>query len=274
MQAELEAPGRPAAPPLRAVAPLWAVLGTLGALAWVATVDQARTTGVGPGTMGMPFPAFEWMWVAMMAAMMLPAIGLVAAGETLGAAGTRDAGRFPGVVAFGAGFLAPWAAYGALAFVPLVATGRIATAAPEAGKWIGVAVFAVAGAYQFSPWKRCALEHCRTPMHGVRGSGVRGDLAAGVRDGALCVGCCWAMMTILLAVGLMNLWAMAGLAAVVFGEKVLPRPRLVSAIAGVAFLGLAVAAAAHPSLLSGLVAPHVDAGMGMGMGMGMSAGGM
>ncbi len=270
MQAQIELPQR-STRSLREAAPLWAVLAAVGALAWVVTVREARTMGIGPGTMGMAFPSFTWMWVAMMAAMMLPAIGLLAAEETVGAGTSRAGGtwRVPGVLAFGVGFLVPWAVYGALAFAVLVGTGRLVDSSPEVARWLGVGIFAVAGAYQLSPWKLWALNHCRTPMHRAGGPGLGGDLASGIRDGALCVGCCWALMTVLVAVGVMNLGAMAGLAAVIFAEKVLPRPRLVAAVAGVTLLGLAVAAAVHPSLLAGLTG-----GTDMGMAAGGTSGGM
>jgi predicted metal-binding membrane protein len=266
MQAQLDLAAKPG-PSTREAAPLWAVLAALGAVAWVVTVREARVMGIGPGTMGMAFPAFTWMWVAMMAAMMLPAIGLLAAGETvgLGAARAGRGWRVPGVLAFGAGFLVPWAAYGGLAFTALLGTGRLVEVSPGVARWLGVGILAVAGAYQLSPWKLWALNHCRMPMHPA-GVGLRGDLASGLRDGALCVGCCWALMAVLVAVGVMNLAGMAGLAAVIFAEKVMPRPRLVAAVAGVALLGLAVAAAVHPSLLSGLT--------GSGVGMDAGAGGM
>src|SRR5436190_13096074 len=73
--------GLPVSP--REAAPWWAALALVGALAWVYTVGQARDMGAGPGTMGMTFFFFVGMWVVMMAAMMLPAIGPQAAGETL-----------------------------------------------------------------------------------------------------------------------------------------------------------------------------------------------
>jgi predicted metal-binding membrane protein len=250
---------------LRRSAPLWAVLAAVGAAAWVVTVGQARDMGDGPGTMGMAVPSFMWMWVAMMAAMMLPAVGLIAAEESVGFARVRvgDVGRVPGVLAFGTGFLVPWAGYGLLALAALIGTGHLVDSAPGFARWLGVGIFAVAGLYQLSPWKRWALEHCRMPMVRTQVPGLAGDLVSGLRDGALCVGCCWALMTVLFAVGVMNLAAMAGLAAVIFAEKVLPRPRLVAAIAGVALLGLAVAAAVHPSLLSGLT-PAMTSGMSSG----------
>jgi len=174
-------------------------------------------------------------------------------------------GRVAGTLAFGAGFLVPWAAYGLLAFLALLGTGRLAESSPNAAKWLGVAIFTVVGIYQLTPAKRWALDHCRMVMATHGGGPITGGFASGFRDGAVCVGCCWALMTILFAVGVMNIAAMAGLAAVIFAEKILPRPHLVATVAGIVFLGLAVAAAVHPSILSGL---HV-ADMGM-----MDMGGM
>jgi len=213
--------------------------------------------------MGMAFPFFVGMWVAMMGAMMLPAIGPHAADEVL-ARPAAVAGRVTGSIAFGAGFLVPWAVYGGLAFLALLGTGRLADSSPTAAKWLGVGIFAVAGIYQLTPAKRWALAHCRMAMAFHGGGPVTGGFLSGARDGAICVGCCWALMTILFAVGVMNIWAMVGLAVVIFAEKILPRPGLVAALAGVVFLGLAVFAAVHPSILSGL---HVT-NMGMPMDMG------
>lgn len=244
----------------RDVALIWAVLAVAGALAWVITVGQARSMGAGPGTMEMAFPFFTGMWVAMMAAMMLPALG-PQAGEIV-STWRSEAGRLAGTIAFGAGFLVPWAVYGLLAFLALLGTGRLADASPQSARWVGVAIFAVAGIYQFTPAKRWALAHCRMAMaaHGHRL--VTGAFGSGVRDGAICVGCCWALMTILFAMGVMNLAAMAGLAVVIFAEKILPRPRLIAGLAGLVFLGLAVVAAFHPSILSGLQASDMGVGMG------------
>lgn len=234
---------------LRGALPVWASLAAMGAIAWVVTVAQAREMGAGPGTMGLAFPLFAAMWVAMMAAMMLPAIGPVAAG--VGRPGSRAATRVGSGLFFGAGFLLPWAAYGVLAFVALSGTGQLVEAWPDAARWLGVGILAVAGLYQFSPWKLRALAHCRMVAHrDHRSSASLGD---GIRDGVVCVGCCWALMTVLIAMGVMNLAAMAGLAAAIFAEKVLPRPRLIAGLVGVALLALAVTAALDPGILSGLM---------------------
>ncbi len=237
--------------PVRIAAPFWLVLALIGALAWVMAAGEARDMGAGPGTMGMTFPFFLGMWVSMMAAMMLPAIGPQAAGGRI-FGGRTAVGRLPGVLGFGAGFLLPWAAYGAVAFPVLSGVGSLVESSPVAARWLGVGIVAVAGLYQFTRMKRRALDHCRMALHASGVGPVAGDLKAGIVDGAVCVGCCWALMATLISVGVMNLAAMVGLAAVIFSEKVLPRPRLVAGIAGVALLVLAVAAAIDPSLLAGV----------------------
>lgn len=234
----------------RALVLPWAVLTAAGAVAWTLTLDQARGMGAEPGTMGMAFPVFVAFWVAMMAAMMLPAIGPSAA------AMSRRVSRS---LAFGVGFLIPWAAYGAAAFLAFVGAERLAEASPGAARWLGVSIFAVAGAYQLSPWKMRAVRHCRAGHHEASGG-----LVDGMRDGAVCVGCCWALMAILVAMGAMNIAVMAALAVVIFAEKILPAPRLVAALAGVGFLVFAVMAAIDPSLLHGLSPAEMGGGMHMG----------
>ena len=239
--------------PVRVAAPFWVVLALIGGLAWLVAANEARDMGAGPGTMGMSFPFFLGMWVAMMAAMMLPAIGPQAAGGWIAdSRAARAAGRLPGVLAFGAGFLLPWAAYGALAFLAFSGVDSLVESSPEAARWLGVGIVGVAGLYQFTPAKRRALDHCRMALHASGVGPLAGDLRAGAVDGAVCVGCCWALMATLISVGVMNLAAMVGLAAVIFAEKVLPRPRLVAGIAGAALLVLALAAAIDPSLLAGV----------------------
>jgi predicted metal-binding membrane protein len=239
--------------PVRVAAPFWVVLALLGGLAWLVAANEARDMGAGPGTMDMTFPFFIGMWVSMMAAMMLPAIGPQAAGQVLVHAPARVAGRLPGVLGFGAGFLLPWAFYGVIAFLVLSGVDSLVEDSPETARWLGVGILAVAGLYQFTPAKRRALDHCRMALHASGVGSLVGDLRAGIVDGAVCVGCCWALMATLISVGVMNLTAMVGLAAVIFGEKVLPRPRLVAGIAGAALLALALAAAIEPSLLPGVV---------------------
>src|SRR5919198_1035830 len=126
------------------VLPTWFLLALVGAGAWIYTVTRARSMGVGPGTMDMAVVFFTTMWVAMMAAMMLPAIGPLAAEEGVAITGRSDVPSLVGpALAFGAGFLVPWAIYGALAYLAFAWTGHLVTSSPLAAKWLGVGIFAV-----------------------------------------------------------------------------------------------------------------------------------
>src|SRR5438067_1813847 len=152
------------------------------------------------------------------------------------------ASRTAQVAAHVAGFFLPWAAYGLAAFAALRGIEHLVDASPGVAKWLGVAIFAAAGAYQLSPWKHACMAHCRMRMPGAA-DGVGRALATGVRHGVYCVGCCWALMTVLFAVGIMNVPAMIGLTAVIFLEKLWARGPLLARAAGVAFLVMAVVAA-------------------------------
>jgi predicted metal-binding membrane protein len=132
---------------------------------------------------------------------------------------------------------------------------------------LGVGIFLAAGVYQLSPGKRRCMAHCRMSMPEAAEAGGRA-FGTGLLHGSACVGCCWALMAILLAVGVMNVAAMVGLTALVFLEKLWSRGPLLARGAGVAFLVVAVVAAVHPSVLGGLqpagTAMHT-ASMGGGM---------
>jgi predicted metal-binding membrane protein len=243
----------------------WVVLTAAAIGLWLITIDQARAMGIGPGTMDMSLAFFTAMWVAMMGAMMLPSISPGAI--RVSAVATSDpssAARALRAVVNVIGFLIPWAVYGVLFYVALLGTQHLVDASPTAAKWLGVAIFAVAGVYQLSPWKRAFLGHCREHA-GDRGGSPGESFASGVRHGTWCVGCCWALMSILLAVGVMNIVAMIGLAVLIFLEKVWRRGDVAARVGGVVFLGLAVVAAVHPSILGGLVPAAMGGGMGTGM---------
>jgi predicted metal-binding membrane protein len=149
-----------------------------------------------------------------------------------------------------------WAAYGAIAFVALVGTERLVDTSPEAAKWLGVAIFAVAGLYQLTPIKNACLRHCRSPMmaflHYASFTGRLRDLRVGAHHGLYCVGCCWGLMLVLVAVGVMNIAAMAALGAAIFLEKIWSRGELLTRVIGVSFIAIAVVAAFAPSILPAL----------------------
>src|SRR6266542_1127339 len=244
---------------VRGLGPAWAALGVLAGLAWVITLRQARGMGVGPGTMGMALPLFLAMWVAMMTAMMSPSVAPVAVLWVRAITRRPDSTpqqRAFRVSAFLSGYLVAWTVYGLAAFVALLGTERLVDSAPEVAKWLGVGLFAAAGIYQFTPLKDVCLRHCRSPMMAFLGyanfKGRARDFKVGAHHGAYCVGCCWGLMIVLIAVGVMNVAAMAGLAAVILLEKLSPRGEVLERLFGLALIALAVVAAIHPEVMPGL----------------------
>ena len=247
---------------LRQAAVPWALLVLLAGLAWLVTVRQARGMGIGPGTMGMAFPFFMGMWVAMMAAMMFPSVAPVAVSWARSIVRRSDGlDRALRISSFVGGYLVSWAAFGAVAFAALLGTQRLVDVSPEAAKWLGVSIFGAAGIYQLTPLKSACLRHCRSPMmqllHYANYRGRARDLRVGTHHGMYCVGCCWGLMVVLVAVGVMNVPAMAGLAGVIFLEKLWRRGELLSKAVGVAFLAIAGLAVFYPDLLPAL---HSGAG--------------
>ncbi len=253
--------------PARELAAPWLAVAALAAVAWTVTVILARHMGNGPGTMGLALPPFLGLWVLMMSAMMLPSVAPVAVLWTRSISGV-SAGfeRVVRMSAFLGGYLLVWAAFGALAFAILTGTGRLLTASPTAAKWLGVAIFIGAGIYQVTPWKDWCLRHCRSPigalMYYVGFKGRGRDTRVGLHHGATCAGCCWALMIVLVAVGVMNLAAMAALAVVVFAEKLWRYGKPFGLAVGVVLAGVGVAAIWFPWLLPGL---HASGMTGMPM---------
>lgn len=259
------APGRSPAPTgagggllsKRDLATAWLLVVLITAPAWVLTIGQARDMGVEPGTMGMALPLFLLLWVTMMAAMMLPSMAPVAITWVRGI-GRQSSGwnRAARTVEFIGGYLMVWTAFGALAYAALALTGDLVADHPTAGRWIGFTAFLLAGLYQLGPLKNVCLRHCRDPMsHLVHYAGFRRparDLRVGVHHGAYCVGCCAGLMVVLIPLGVMNVAAMAGLALVIFMEKLWSRGPLLSRIVGIAFLVLAALAPFQDWLLPGL----------------------
>ncbi|MFI2410491.1 DUF2182 domain-containing protein [Streptomyces sp. NPDC018947] len=243
--------------PAKELAVAWSLIVLIAVPAWILTVGQARDMGVGPGTMGMAIPLFLVLWVTMTAAMMLPSMAPVALTWVRGigrrSSGWRRAGR---TLEFVGGYLLVWTAFGLLAYAALALTGDLVDDHPAAGRWIGAVAFLLAGLYQLGPLKNVCLRHCRDPMSQlVRYAGFRQparDLRVGVHHGTYCVGCCAGLMVVLVPLGMMNVAAMAGLAVVIFVEKLWSRGPLLARSVGVVLLVLAVLAPFQDWLLPGL----------------------
>jgi predicted metal-binding membrane protein len=256
----------------------WATFGLLlfwAALAWALTVRSATAMtdmlmGLGQIGIRMPMPVgaslFGGMWLTMMVAMMFPTMGPMVIAHRMV---TRKRGdNWTSTLTFIAGYLVVWTAAGILPFAAVVAFAKLP--AGPAAPWIAPlagATLIAAGLYQFTPLKTICLRACRTPIgfilsHDFR-TGVPGAFGAGLMHGAFCLGCCWALMAILVVVGVMNLVWMIALSAVFFLEKNWRDGIVFSRIVGIGVAIIGVAVALRPDLLpalSGGPAPMPTAG--------------
>lgn len=229
-----------------------AVLLAAAAAAWAWVVTRWGGMQAMPGTMGLGLPAFLAVWTLMTAAMMLPATAPVAALY----ARTITAHRASRMAVFTAAYLLVWAAAGLPAYGLAAGLGGAADLPAAAGTAVAAAVFAIGGAYQLMPFKDRCLARCRSPvglmLRYASYPGPSRDLRAGAHHGAFCLGCCWSLMVLLVAFGVMNLWAMVVLTAVITAEKLAPAGRLVARAVGSASIALAVAVFWVPALAAGL----------------------
>jgi predicted metal-binding membrane protein len=239
------------------------VMFGVAALAWAGVIAYARHMGNGVGTMGMSFVAFMGMWSLMMTAMMLPAVAPVASLYLRTIVSPNRPGR---LVLFITGYLVVWAAAGVPAYFALrIIDDQVAD---ESGtmRVVAVVVLAAAGVYQLTPLKAVCLRHCRSPLaqllHYGNIKGRAKDLKVALHHSAYCIGCCWALMALFFVFGIMNVWAMLGLAAIVFSEKLLRHGETVGRLAGAAFLALALLVAISPRVADAVVpsnpAPMVE----------------
>jgi predicted metal-binding membrane protein len=247
----------PAFAAARARLGLIALLLALAAVAWWSTADRMAGMDDGPGTALGALAWFLGVWVVMMAAMMFPS---VAPTVSLYARMTRR--RSPAApLLFSAGYLLTWTAAGLLAY-GLLDLGRTLLgdelAWDDLGRWVAGGTLVVAAAYEFTPLKDVCLTKCRSPLGFLLGSwrgGLPGALNMGARHGAWCVGCCWALMASLFALGVMSLVWMAFVAALIALEKTLPWGRAATYTTAVLLLVLGVVLIAAPDAVPGLTVP-------------------
>jgi predicted metal-binding membrane protein len=236
-------------------------------VAWIVTVGRMRGMDAGPGTDLGGLGWYLGIWVTMMAAMMLPSVmPMVLVFSRVSRERKRQAhGAAIPTWIFVAGYLAAWTAYGLLAYgvfrlVTAVDGGVLAW--DRAGAYFAGGAIVAAGLYELTPLKELCLRHCRGPLHfmlhGWR-SGRLGALRMGVEHGLFCVGCCWGLMVILFALGVMSLFWMAAVAGVIFAEKVLPHGRRLSQLFALAFVALGLWVALAPGSVPGLTEPDSPA---------------
>lgn len=249
------------------------VLVTTGA--WALTISQAGTMTspmddmarggmrdhAAPAMTGMAgdpgswaaFATFLAAWAVMMAAMMFPAAAPMLLLFHRVAAQRRTAGHgFVPTWVFAAAYLLVWTATGVLTWAIIRLGNDVAARLDDVDRatWAPRALGAtlvVAGLYQLSPLKRVCLRRCRTPLDFVITNwrdGAGGAVRLGVRHGAYCLGCCWALFAVLVVAGMMNLAWMLLLTLVIFAEKILPIGERAVIVVGFAFIALGLGIAA------------------------------
>jgi len=217
--------------------------------------------GTDPGALGF----YVGAWVVMMAAMMFPSIAPMVIAYARIQGRRREQGKTrSGPLAVGlfvAGYLVSWTIFGLAAYW-LIQLGRSlsidALGWDSAGPYMAGGVIFAAAVYQLTAAKDVCLRKCRTPLHFVLGywkPGYVGALRMGLEHGGWCVGCCWALMAALFALGVMSLGWMAFAAALIAVEKLLPWKAVANRSIAIllAVLGLAVAFA--PEHVPGLTMP-------------------
>jgi predicted metal-binding membrane protein len=220
-------------------------LVAIAGLAWAHLIHMAASMDAMVMPRVEPWSTAEFvlmfaMWSVMMVAMMLPSAApmmmVFATVTRRRAAGGRPV---PANALFVFAYVVVWIGFSLLATAANWAlhqsglmTGAMGRAVPVAG---GV-LLVTAGAFQWTPLKHACLNRCRSPLAFLLTEwrdGNRGAFVMGVRHGAYCLLCCWALMSLLFVLGIMNLLWIAALAAIVLAEKVVPGGIWVSRLLGV-----------------------------------------
>jgi len=237
-----------------------ALLLAVALACWIAAVYRMRGMDGGPGTALGGLVWYLGVWVTMMAAMMLPSVAPTVVVFHRIARDRRRTGAAPTSV-FVAGYLTSWAAYGAAAY----GLYRIVHGLDPSflhwrreGPYVAGAAVALAGIYEATPLKRACLAHCRSPLHFVVSrfrSGIAGGLSLGIEHGLWCVGCCWGLMVVLFALGVMSILWMVVVAALIFAEKMLPRVEGATRVLAAVLVAVGVWIAVSPASVPGLTQP-------------------
>jgi len=251
------------------------LIGTLlllAALGWLVTDERMSGMDMGPGTDPGALGFWVTAWVVMMSAMMFPSIAPMVLMYVRIQEGKRANGHeapLGATAVFVGGYLLAWSGAGLVGYT-ILSVGHVLSpgflAWDEAGPYVAGAVILAAAIYQLTPLKDVCVRKCRDPFGFVLTAwkpGRLGALRMGLEHGGWCVGCCWALMAALLALGMMSVSWMVFIAALIATEKLLPwkagANRSIAIL--LAVLGLAVAFA--PEDVPGLTVP--DEAMGSDM---------
>ena len=212
---------------------------------------------------------FVGSWTLMMAAMMLPSVAPMALtfARVTSERARKGQSDFVPTWVFILGYFAAWTAFGLVAYLVdhLIRMLDPAWLAWDRGGPVvaGIAVVA-AGLYQLTPLKRVCLMHCRSPLDFFLSSwreGSRGALRMGIHHGCYCVACCWGLMLVLFAVGVMSLFWMTVIAVLIFAEKVLQFGPRLAPVFGALLVALGIWIAIAPASIPGLHPPAAGSDM-------------
>jgi predicted metal-binding membrane protein len=217
----------------------------------------------GPGAELGQLGWFVGAWVLMMAAMMLPSVAPMALtfARVTGERAKKGQAAFVPTWIFILGYFAAWTAYGLTAYFidHLIRSMDLAWLAwDREGPVVAGIAIAAAGFYQLTPFKRVCLTHCRSPLAFFLASwreGPGGALHMGFHHGLYCLGCCWGLMLVLFAVGVMSLFWMALIAVLIFAEKVFRVGPRLAPVFGALLIALGLWIAIAPASVPGLHPP-------------------
>jgi predicted metal-binding membrane protein len=186
------------------------------------------------------------MWAIMMVAMMIPAASpVVLLFAEVNRRRNEPGDKFVTTGMFLLGYLTAWTAFSLIATLAqwgLLTAALISPMMESRSKVFGGALVLIAGLFQFSRLKHACLAHCRSPMGFLATewrSGSCGAFRMGLKHGSYCLGCCWALMALLFAVGVMNLLWVAAISSFVLLEKISPANQFVGRLSGLLFIGWA-----------------------------------
>ncbi len=240
--------------PLRDRVVIWGCLGAITLLAWTYLVRMPAMPTGAMRAMAMPMPhqwtfADMWlvflMWAVMMIAMMLPGASPMLTTYASIARARGIAARL-NVWLFAFGYIVVWTLFSALATITQTALQHVSLLSEglRATPLLGGLILIVAGVYQLTPLKTACLTHCRSPVSFFMTQwreGMTGAVVMGIRHGYYCLGCCWLLMLVLFATGVMNLLWVAAISVLVLVEKVGPYGKPIANAAGAVMLGSGLA---------------------------------
>jgi predicted metal-binding membrane protein len=235
---------------------LVALLFVLAAVGWWWTIGEMRGMDAGPWTALGSAGFFLGVWVVMMGAMMFPSVA-----PTVALYAKMAGERTLAPLLFAGGYLVTWAAAGVVAFGIAYGGSRVAGGVLDwdrAGRWVAGATLIVAAVYELTPLKNACLGKCRSPLGFLLSSwrgGNSGALRMGATHGAWCVGCCWALMLSLFALGIMSVGWMAFVAALIAAEKLVPWRRVAMWGTAAILMTLGVLMLFAPHAIPGLTIP-------------------